>query len=80
MSESCGCKVEATKQWLGSDEFGNRYGVDVDKIIYCPLHAATGKLLEAAKEAYSTLSGLESILPRITGDLRQAIAAAERKP
>ena len=71
MNSECGCEV------INQGEHGWR---EQYVIRYCQLHASAGKLLEAAKEAYSTLSGLESILPRITGDLRQAIAAAERKP
>ena len=81
MGKECGCKIETVKNWLGADEFGNRYGVDVQKISYCPLHAAADALLEAARLALGELTewneGHESSEAQI--ELKAAIKAAAQK-
>ncbi len=63
------CKIIYPLDWNGKL-------IPDGRIDFCPLHAATGKLLKAAKEALDVLDSLE-YYDEARDMLRKAIAKAE---
>lgn len=71
MIEKCGCSISHDFR------FEDRKS---DRIVYCPLHANAGKLLEVAKKALMIMPGKTYEQLEAIQMLKEAIRATEGKP
>ena len=78
-NEGCGCEVICDRE--------SCCGLTSHKIVYCPLHQAAGKLLEAAKQVVKDIEPPATGLAMDQVDkgsslylLKRAIQQAEAKP